>query len=80
MSSAGGAVVAYWVANFAGQVAAGRLDRAGRLPDWARGTEPPAGGVDYSVPPPKDGPIFNGRADQAPFKTWLRRRQAGPSH
>lgn len=30
----------------------------------------------YTVPPPADGPIFTGRADQAPFQRWLQQRHA----
>lgn len=60
------AYVGYLVTLLAGGLLAGRLDKAGRLPDWARAAESLAPVIDYSVLPPDDGPIFNGRADQAP--------------
>jgi hypothetical protein len=80
LTSWGGSVFVYWGVYYAGRFAAGRLARDGRLPDWARGAERPVHVIDYSVPPPEDGPIFNGRADQAPFQTWLRRRRARRDH
>lgn len=75
-----GVQIGYWTGYLAvlvlGGVTARRLDKVGRLPDWARAKEPEPPLIDYSVPPPADGPIFNGRADQAPFRSWLRRRRA----
>jgi hypothetical protein len=76
LTSWGVSLLAYWAVYYAGHIAAGRLARDGRLPDWARGAERPEHAIDYSLPPPEHGPIFNGRADQAPIQTWLRRRRA----
>jgi hypothetical protein len=75
-----GGWIGYAIALFLAEIIGRRLDAAGRLPDWARRTEPiePTGtGIDYSVPPPVDGPIFNGRADQALLQRWLQRRRHG---
>jgi hypothetical protein len=68
----------YAVSLFIGEMVARRLDRAGRLPRWTRLTDvgPINYSADYSLPPPDDGPIFNGRADQAAFRVWLARRRA----
>ena len=64
----------YAVALIIGEIVARRLDKAGLLPRWARpiNLDP----IDYSVPPPEHGPIYNGRADQAAFRVWLSRRRA----
>ena len=72
-----GASIGNTVAVGLSQIVGRLIDAAGRLPDWARWAEPiEPRAIDYSVPPPVDGPIFNGRADQALLQRWLQRRRA----
>jgi hypothetical protein len=77
-----GLVIGAGVGSFGPGLIAEWAEHRGTLPGWAQARPNPTAlnqpgmGI-YASPPPEDeiGPIYAGRADQAPLQIWFKRRQ-----